>query len=298
MKLRPWLLSLLVLSTPVLADSNIFELEDVLRSELESAPLAKGVSKFNTQAKDQEGTTTTNKATSIREMLSTLGSCKEQAMIASDKQTSEDMTTISFACRREGNEIISAEVLIQEENGTSKVVSYQEMVMEERPMTPAQMTNMVLNYDMNQLDSHRSVSPGVRTLFTLAKVGVPVYLSFKLAKVLSPVRTDWQKHFIAGAIISGVTVLTAEGLIRAIAKRNGYHPTNLQMNLMTSFAGLLGSMAAGVSKELYDKYSGKGHPEVADAVYTAAGGASVAFTVAIPIEAIFRTRRAQPRPLR
>ena len=295
MRFRPWLLSLLLVSMPLFADSNILELEEVLHAELQSVPKNKRVAKTNTSSLiEHEGTTPTNKASSIQEILATLGSCKDQAMIASDKQTNMNMTTISFACRRQGKEIISAEVLIKEQNGVFEILSYQEMVLEEQVMTRFQMTNLIVNYDLDELNHDWRVSPGVRTLFTLAKVGVPVLLSFKFAKVLSPARIDWQKHFIAGAIVSGVTVLSSRGLIKAIAKRNDYRPTNLQMDLMSSFAGLIASMAVGFSKELYDNFSGKGTPELSDAVYTTAGGFSVAFTVAIPFEYIFR--RSNPTP--
>lgn len=38
-------------------------------------------------------------------------------------------------------------------------------------------------------------------------------------------------------------------------------------------AGFAFAVIVGVGKELWDHFSGKGHPEVADAVWTAAGGA-------------------------
>lgn len=291
MKFKRCLCLALLISMPVLADNNLIELEEILLTELESTSELK--SSF---ISEHDGTTNTNKVNSIQEMLSSLGSCKEEDEIVSDKQSTDEITIIAFACRRGESEIISAEVLIREENGISKILSYQEMIMEERTMSPDQLTNLAFNYDLARVNSFAPVSPGVRTLFTLAKVGVPVFLSFKFAKLIAPSRTDWQKHFIAGAIISGVTVLTAEGLIRTIARRNGYNFSNLQMNLMTSFAGLIGSMAAGISKELYDKYSGKGTPEISDAVYSAAGGAFVGLTITIPIESIFRIRRRRPRP--
>ncbi len=69
--------------------------------------------------------------------------------------------------------------------------------------------------------------------------------------------------------------------------------SDVKISMMTSLAGLVASMGAGVSKELYDKYSGRGHPEVNDALYTAAGGMMVSATVVIPIELIFRSRKPQ-----
>ena len=170
------------------------------------------------------------------------------------------------------------------------------MVLRERNLSPNQFTRMFMNQDFESVHINQNISPGVRTLLAIAKVGVPVALSFKAATVFSPVRRDWQKHFIAGALISGATILTTEGLIRSYNKRHGYQMSDIKINMMTSLAGLVASMGAGVSKELYDKYTGRGYPEVNDALYTAAGGSMVSLTVAIPIELIFRNRRQQARP--
>lgn len=187
MRFRPWLLSLLLVSMPLFADSNILELEEVLHAELQSVPKNKRVAKTNTSSLiEHEGTTTTNKASSIQEILATLGSCKDRAMFASDKQTNMNMTTISFACRRQGKEIISAEVLIKEQNGVFEILSYQEMVLEEQVMTRFQMTNLIVNYDLDELNHDWRVSPGVRTLFTLAQLGFPFCFHLNLQKSFLP----------------------------------------------------------------------------------------------------------------
>lgn len=58
---------------------------------------------------------------------------------------------------------------------------------------------------------------------------------------------DKRMHLLGGALL-GLTSIVFPGLGIALAA------------------------VAGVGKEIYDKVSGKGTPEVADAVYTVAGG--------------------------
>ena len=287
MRFRPWLCGMMLFSSPLMAQDPLDELREILQTELsqESAQEA-----TETVLQYGEGTISTTKFASMKEILARLDQCRRDEII-STRTEEADLLTIAFSCRKENAELISAEVLITQKEGRSQVVRYQEMVLNERIVTPEELSRIILSPKLDLVDASQNVSPGVRTLLAMAKVGVPVALSFKAATVFSPVRTDWQKHFIAGALISGATVLTSEGLIRAYNKRNGYQMSDMKINMMTSLAGLVASMGAGVSKELYDKYTGRGHPEVNDALYTAAGGMMVSATVAIPVELIFRSRK-------
>ena len=210
-----------------------------------------------------------------------------------DKQASRGFMTIAFACRTSETIITTSEVLISTEGDSPKVVSYQKLEFEERQLPPSVMLNIIAKSDIQSVSAFDSVSPGVRTLLTLAQVGIPVALSFKTAKVLAPDRTDWQKHFIAGAIISGATILTTQALLRTYARKHGYNFSDTKIPLLSSLAGLLTSIVAGGGKETYDSMSGRGTPEFKDVMYTAAGGAMVSFGVVIPLDRLFRRR---PRP--
>lgn len=289
MRFRPWLCGLMLFSSPLMAQDSLVELRELLQTEL-SHESAQEASESVLQYR--EGTVSTTKYASMKEILERLDQCRRDEIIG-HRTEEADLLTIAFSCRKENSELMSAEVLISQKEGRSQVLRYQEMVLNERIVAPEELSRTILSPKLDLVDVNQNVSPGVRTLLALAKVGVPVALSFKAATVFSPVRTDWQKHFIAGALISGATILTSEGLIRSYNKRNGYQMSDVKINMMTSLAGLVASMGAGVSKELYDKYSGRGHPEVNDALYTAAGGMMVSATVVIPIELIFRSRKQQ-----
>jgi hypothetical protein len=74
---------------------------------------------------------------------------------------------------------------------------------------------------------------------------------------------DKQLHFIAGTLIgAGVTEFCALNKIK--------HP---------ALWGIGAGFLAGVGKEIYDKQSGKGTPEFADAVYTILGATTVSVTI-------------------
>jgi hypothetical protein len=152
----------------------------------------------------------------------------------------------------------------------------------------------MLSENIQVMTKYQNPSPGMSALLVLAKVGVPLSLSFRTAKLIAPTRTDWQKHFIAGSIISGATILSTQGLIRTYNIKHGTQMSEFKINLLSSLAGLLCSVTAGISKEVYDRFSGKGHPEVNDALYTAAGGAMISISVVIPLELIFKSKKPKP----
>lgn len=289
-----FIVSLLFCTTSLMAQDPLFDLEEILLTELSNSP-----QKLNKSfgSIDQIGTIDVSKSSSISEILLRLKQCQNSERVESSKVEGLETTTIAFACRTENQEILTSEVLIDTKNISPKVLSYQELTFEEKEIMPSVLLNIIAKTDYVSVRSFDAPSPGLRTLLTIAKVGIPVALSFKTAKILAPNRSDWQKHFIAGAIISGVTILTTETLIRTYARNRGYSFSDAQITILSSLAGLLSSIVAGIGKESYDHFSGRGVPEFRDAVYTAAGGAMVSFTVIIPLDRLFRSSRRRPVPL-
>jgi hypothetical protein len=293
--LSVFLLTSTLIQSSALANETLNELSGIVQSNLRNSSDTHTITPLPT---DVIGTTETNKQVSLTEVLARINECKGREdpshpeNIQTSRESGSNFTTYAFSCRVPGSEIVTSEVFISNENSKPEVVSYQEMRFEESPINRDQMLKTMMLGQTETFHADATVSPGIRTLITLAKVGVPVALSFKTAKILSPLRKDWQKHFIAGAIISGATVLTAEGIIRTMNNRRGWGLSNTKISLLSSFAGLLSSITAGAAKELiWDKTLGRGHPEFKDALYTAAGGAMVSFTVAIPLEKIFGHRK-------
>lgn len=286
-----FLISLLLFSSPIYANDHINELEEILLAEIADSPATN--KKFSHhRTVDEEGSVAVSKSTSMKEILEGLHECIDQEVIKTEKQAGPGYVTIAFACRTSENVITTSEVLVSTENNTQKVVSYQKLEFEEREIPPSVLLNIIAKSDMESIRAFDNVSPGIRTLLTLAKVGIPVALSFKAAKILAPDRTDWQKHFVAGAIISGATILTTQMILRTYARTRGWSDTKI--NILSSLAGLITSIAAGAGKEIYDRASGRGTPEFRDAMYTAAGGAMVSFAVVIPLDRLFRRRRPAP----
>lgn len=286
---------LLIFSGSLKANDHIDELEDILHSELASIP-ASAKKKFAEPIGDQEGSTLVSKTISMNEILASLHECAGNELVKTEKQVAPGFSTIAFACRTGVNVITTSEVLVATDGDSPKVVSYQKLEFEESNIPPSVMLNIIAKSDVKSITIQDQLSPGIRTLLMLAKVGIPVALSFKTAKILAPDRTDWQKHFMAGAIISGATIITAQGLLRTYARNRGYHWSDTKIDLLSSLAGLITSIAAGAGKEVYDRVSGNGTPEFRDAMYTAGGGAMVSFAVAIPLDRLFKPRR-RPRPV-
>jgi hypothetical protein len=108
-------------------------------------------------------------------------------------------------------------------------------------------------------------------------------------------KTDWQKHYIAGTLAGGITILTTRGILKFIAKKKNFHISERKMTYISSMAGLLISLLAGAGKEIYDT-TGRGNPEWQDAMFTAAGGAMISIFYAIPFGRWFREMR-RPVPV-
>ncbi len=262
----------MVLSAMVHASPN--DLEDILHSELS-----------NTEVSD----ISVSKISSLQEMIDSLEACKERDIIFHEEDYG-DYTSYAFGCHMDNTDLTTAEILVNKNNQGEKIISYQELSFNHYPMNAYQFNSLFLSLQFASVTSSQSVTPGIRALFSLAKVGVPVGLSFKAAKIVSPVRLDWQKHYIAGAIISGVTILSSDVLIMSSNNPRIRQMSDFQKDMLCSVAGLIGSIMAGVTKEVRDKVTGLGHPEVNDALYTAAGGASVALTFTIPIASLLKPK--------
>lgn len=295
MKFRLLFLIALFASNVAFADDNIIELEEIVQAEILNGE-DHSLHFINTNI-DEAGSTLINKSASMYEILDDINKCKKADVIQTDKIIDIDSFTIGFACRSSEGVINTSEVLVSITEEEPKIIRYQKLEFEEHDIQPSAMSNFMAGSEIESVSVFEKISPGMRTLLTFAKVGIPVLLSFKTGKILAPERSDWQKHFIAGAIISGATILTTEGLLRTFARSRGYDFSNRKINLLSSLAGLLSSIAAGIGKEFYDRVSGKGVPESRDALYTAAGGAMVSLTVVIPIDRIFRSRRSRARPI-
>jgi hypothetical protein len=237
------------------------------------------------------------KAKSLREIIAALKRCKKSLKNSLFSETHEHRS-YAFSCHLPNNQIFTAEILIKADEARPFILSYQEMIFSHSILSKESLRPLMLNSSLQSINNFQNPSPGISALLALAKVGVPLSLTFKTAKLIAPTRSDWQKHFIAGSMISGFTILTTEGLLRSYNIKHGSQLSDFKINLLSSLAGLLCSVTAGISKEVYDRFTGSGQPEVNDAIYTAAGGAMISISVVIPIELIFRSKKSKPIFLR
>jgi hypothetical protein len=289
--LRSFILFSLFCTLPAFAQSNLEEVRSALAAQLEtSSNIVHSVGEENI------GVSKTNQATSIDEVLNRLDQCY-QDQITFDRFEDEASVVFSFSCRKENSEVVSAEIKMEKKDDQLSLVDYQEIVLKERELAPNEISWIIVNRKIETTQSAQPASPALRTLINLGQVGAPVALSFKYAKFLFPTRIDWEKHFIAGAVISGATILSTEGLLRWHYKQSGQTVSNTKIKLISSLTGLIASMGAGVGKEVRDYFS-YGRPDYKDVLATMAGGMMVSTTVAIP-SIIFapRSRRTFVNPL-
>jgi hypothetical protein len=237
------------------------------------------------------------KAKSLKEIILGLRRCKKSLKDSLYLDNNEHRI-YALSCYLPDNQIFTAEILIKANEPRPFILSYQEMIFSQSNLSKDSLKPLMLSNNIHGIKNHQNPSPGISALLALAKVGVPLSLTFKTAKLIAPSRSDWQKHFIAGSIISGFTILTSEGLLRSYNTKHVPQMSDFKINLLSSLAGLLCSVTAGISKEIYDRFTGKGHPEVNDAIYTAAGGAMISISVVIPIELIFKSKKSKPIILR
>jgi hypothetical protein len=278
-----------MVSFSALAQENLQQLRVVLQSQLDSSlPIT------HVPIEEKTATITTNKSTSITEVLHLLDSCY-QDQITFNRIENESGILFAFSCRKDNSEIVSAEATMIKNGEELSLIDYRELVLEERPLTPSEVSWIIVNRKIDTTRTTQRVSAGLSTLLTLGQVGVPVALSFKYAKflipdsIVGPDREEWRLHIIAGAIVSGATILTTEGLLRHYSKEQGKNWSNSKIKLISSLTGLIASMGAGVAKEVKD-YFAYGRPDYLDVLATMAGGMVVSTSVAIPA-VIFSPRK-------
>lgn len=270
---------LLLFSLSAFANSDIEYLERVVREN------HSGV-KISQVAPDLNGTQIVAKDISMNEILSTIDKCKHTETLKSASQEYQEFTSVSFSCKV-GSEIIVTESLIE----YGSIASFQEMRFEEKLIDPQSYYQLLKNSEIQKISTKENATTGLKTLGTFARLGIPVLLAFNSSKILAPDRVDWQKHFIAGSIVSSVTILTAQGIMKFIAKKRGVEISERKAVLIASMAGFLMSVVVGAGKEFRD-LQGFGTAEFRDAFYTAAGGAMVSMFYAIPFGRIFGRRLA------
>jgi hypothetical protein len=259
-------------------DSN--DLEEILNANIAELILNEGNDSNRGEVKDTSERI--SKLESLKEIYEDYQNCAKGEIFIS-KNNFGMFTTFAFSCNLSQDEIFSSEIIFKNEENGFEFHNYQTMVLTKREMNPMIFRSLFLDDSLSFVEPTNQVTPGIKALFNLAKVGIPVYLTLKYAKVITPTRADWQKHLIAGSIVSGVTVLSSQALITTYNNRHGSKLNYNQINLLASFSGLLSSFAAGVVKEARDKWTGKGTPDVKDAIYTGLGGSIVSVSVAIPI---------------
>lgn len=276
-----FILIILLLCSQAFANADLYELEGIIQSEMSGRKSIHAVP-------DLEGSVSLTKDQSHAEMLMGLDKCKFNETIKTHTEEYGDHKVYSVSCKTDEKTIMVSETLISKsENKSASVVSFQEMTFEEQTIYPKEYYKLLSEYDYEKVSTKEDATPGLRTLGTFAHVGLPVVLAFRTSRLLAPDRLDWQKHFIAGSIISGVTILTAQGIIRFIARRKGIHMSETKIRIISSIAGLMMGLVVGGGKEIYDRVSGRGTPEFRDAMFTAAGGAFVSMFFAIPFGRIF-----------
>lgn len=273
----------LFLSLSVSANADLDELESIIQvqSSFKSLSVDSGP--------DLAGSSTISKDKSLSEIQTSIERCKHQESLSTTRQESGEYKTISFSCRLNEKEILVSESFIESDN--NEIKSFQELTFIELKLTPQAYLKLLAQSEVEKVSTDENSTGGLRTLGTFARIGIPVFLALKTSRLLAPDRLDWQKHFIAGSIISGLTILTTQGILRFIARKRGSQMSERKIAIISSLAGLLVSLVAGGGKELYDS-TGRGTPEWRDAAFTAAGGALVSLFFAIPFRSIFAWRPA------
>lgn len=272
------LLILFLISLSAFANSDMDYLEQIVRDN------HSGEKSF-LRTPDINGSQNVSRDTSMNEILTTIELCKQNETLKTASEEGDGFKSVSFSCKV-GDEIVVTESMVEDDS----VTSFQEMRFEERLIDPQSFYKLLKNSEIEKVSTKDNATTGLKTLGTFARIGLPIILAFKTSKILAPDRIDWQKHFIAGSIISGVTILTAQGIMK-FAKKRGTEVSERKTIVIASMAGFLMSVVVGGAKEIRDM-RGFGTPEFRDAVFTAAGGAMVSIFYAIPFGRIFGKRPA------
>lgn len=268
------------------ANADLDELQSIVESKISQQAIYKSFHQNNL-----EGTHSVSMDQSMMEIMATIDRCRHEPSLQTKVHTDDEIKTFAVSCKINESDILVSEALIK--NDEEKTIkSYQELHFRESFLTPKAYLKLLSQYEVEKVQTDETSSSGMRTLGTFARAGIPVALSFQGGKLLFPDRVDWQKHFIAGSIISGVTILTVQGILRFIGKKTGRPMSERKITIISSVAGLLMSIVAGAGKEIYDRRSGRGTPEFRDALFTAAGGAFVSLVFNIPFGRLFGLRLA------
>lgn len=251
-----WFVVLVVFITSmaVRANAELEELEGIISQELEKKS-------FNKK--------------SYLEIQQGLDMCKGQIITTITTPIAPEAKALSFSCRTQNSEILVTESLIRADlNGHKTIESYQEISVVDKIISPQDYLKLLSEYEGEPISTKDEVTPGLRAFGSFARVGIPIALAVRASKVIAPNRPDWQSHFIAGSLISGVTILSTRGIVRFVARKRGVRVSERKVAVVSSMAGLIVSLVAGGGKEIYDR-TGRGTPELRDALFTAAGGAFV-----------------------
>lgn len=265
-----FLLVSIALTSPSFANTDLDFLEDVIR-------INHSGEKSRDVAPDSHGSLTLSQDKSLNEMMLSIETCRRADILRTSIEEGIDFTVVAYSCKT-GKEIVVTETLV---HADKSIGSFQEMKFQESSISPTDYYKLLSSSQIEKTSTDKDSSAGLKTLGTFARLGIPVLLSLKASKLLAPNRLDWQKHFIAGSLISGVTILTTQGILRFIAKKRGTQMSERKITIIASVAGLVLSMVAGAGKEFYDS-RGHGTVEFRDAFFTAAGGAMVSMFFAIP----------------
>lgn len=263
----------LFLSLNLSANTDLSLLEEIVHSELSVE--IKNSKKI--LLPDSPGSYSVSKNISLHEILQSIERCRNHESLKTLVSEEEDFRHISFSCKI-NKEIVVTETLVNVDN---KIESFQEMTFEEKFIYPKDYLKLLGTYDSELTEISDTSTNGLKSLRTFARLGIPIVLAFKTSKILAPSRSDWQKHFIAGTLAGGITILTTHGILRFIAKKKNFHISERKLTYISSMAGLLISLLAGGGKEIYNT-TGRGTPEWQDAMFTAAGGAMISLFYAIP----------------
>lgn len=243
-----------ITSVAVRANAELEELEEIISQELEKKSLKK-----KSYLEIQEG----------------IELCKGQITTTIATPIGPEAKALAFSCRTDNSEILVSESLVQTDiNGHKTIESYQEIRVVEKIISPQAYLKLLSDYEAQSISTKAGATPGLRAFGSFARVGIPIALAVRASKVIAPNRSDWQSHFIAGSLISGVTILSTRGIVRFVARKRGVRLSERKVAVISSMAGFIISLIAGGGKEIYD-HTGRGTPELRDALFTAAGGAFV-----------------------
>jgi len=103
-------------------------------------------------------------------------------------------------------------------------------------------------------------------ILSVAKIGVGILAADQLTKKLYPNQADKRKHAVVGGLISGVA-----GKVTTVITGN---------KIAGMLIGIGAGTVAGAAKEIRDKVTGKGTPDIHDFYATVLGATTVGVAIA------------------